>query len=103
VIIKLIEIQTKIITTSSEIETTPGKNKINSKSNKTNKTARKKKGALTDIKEIILSNPDSNGESLSSLEATFLERKTCTIRRIINITSKNMIIVIMTLKDQQST
>jgi dihydroorotate dehydrogenase len=56
--------------------TIPGKNKISSKSNRTNKIAKKKKGALTDILEFNLSNPDSKGVSLSLLEIIFKERKT---------------------------
>jgi hypothetical protein len=37
--------------------------------------AKKKKGALTDILEFNLSNPDSKGVNLSLLENLFKERK----------------------------
>lgn len=47
-----------------QIRTTPGNNRISSRSNKTNNTARNKKGVL--IKTLIfnLSNPDSKGIKL---------------------------------------
>lgn len=58
-----------------EIEETPKKKKIISKSKRTNKTARKKNGALKNTLESNLSNPDSRGERLSSFKGAFLERK----------------------------
>jgi len=59
-----------------KVETTPGKNKINSRSKRTNKIAKKRKGALRDILEINLSKPDSKGERPSLLRDNFLDKKT---------------------------
>lgn len=80
--------------------TTPGKNKTSSKSKRTNKIAKKKKGVLTETNVNKLSNPDSRGVSLSLLRNVFLDRKTCTIRTIIKIIINVMIKIIMTLEFQ---
>jgi len=95
--IKLISPQiTKEVSLQKE-EITPGKNKISSKSKRTNRIAKKKKGVLTERFGVSLSNPDSRGVSLSLLRTLFLERKTCTKRTPTNKSNKIKVIIIIIL------
>lgn len=57
-------------------EIAPGKNKISSRSKRTNKMAKKKNGVLRERLEERLSNPDSKTPSLSLFKKSFLERNT---------------------------
>jgi len=73
----LIKIQLKKETIPLKVKaTTPGKKRINSKSNNTNKIAKKKKGALIEKEETSLSNPDSRGVRLSNFILLLFERIT---------------------------
>jgi hypothetical protein len=95
--IKLISLQIIKEFPLQKEEITPGKNKISSKSKRTNKIAKKKKGVLTERFGVNLSNPDSKGVKLSLFKALFLDRKTCTKRTPTNKNNKIKVIIIITL------
>lgn len=97
---KLIKIQVIKEEVLLNKKTTPGKNKTNSKSKRTNKIARKKKGVLTETKVNKLSKPDSKGDKLSLFMRAFLERNTWIIRAITKTRINEMIKIIMILEFQ---
>lgn len=79
---------------------TPGKNRTSSRSKRTNKIAKKKKGVLTETRVNKLSNPDSRGERDSLFVKAFFDKNTCTIRTTTKAKINPIVKIIMTLKLQ---
>jgi len=74
----------------------PGNSKISSTSNKTNKTARKKKEALINFGDSKLSKPDSNGQrGLSSSTDSTDSASWATTNKIMNPNNNKEITIII--------